>query len=1053
MAIAPRSAQRSARPRATLDALLRFAQDLATATTADAVAALAACAIAEMLRADFVRIALHTTPSDPFVVRASCGFPDDYACGADDDAHLAQTVARAQPNVVADYRRTTEFALPPRLLALGIRSGVSAPLLADNRVVGLALAYARRARRFNARSAHLFALIAQHTGDALEKIRLRDASQRTADELRERAEAIEREQRALNEALRDSAAALNSTLDFDEVLERILSAIGRVVPHDAVNIMLIADGVARIARCQGYAERGVEQAVLALRLRVDEVANLRDMAVTGAPMSIADTHTYPGWLDFPETRWMRSFASAPIRSKDRVLGFLNLDSATPNFYTPAHADRLAAFADQAAIAIENARLFRAEQRRHEMAAALLDIARVVNSSLDFYWVLRRIAGRTAQACQAARCTIFLLEDDALRLRPVMSRFADGHQEREQWERLQAVKDERLDAIPLCALALRERRPMLLHDPRRTDLVPAKWTQPFNVQKLLVIPLFSQEQPLGLLVLDHTDARNEFNAEQIELAQTIGGQVTSAITNAQLYAAAQQRAGELATLARIGEALNRAQTADETLQLILDEATRLVQPAVGSIILVRPNTDRLYMAAQHGLTATAPAVFERLRMTTATGIFTASIQRGESVEIQDTATDPRVLMRGLAGMPKQFVHVPLRGANGALGVIVLHGLPKNDEARQLLRALADLAAAAIEKTRLLDESRRRAAQLDLLRQAAEELATHLEEEPLFNYVPPMLEINFNVQSAIFLRDEATDELLWVAGSRAPGALLRERDLRLRVGEGITGWVAAHGEPMIVSDTRSDPRVLDDPAMPSYSALAVPLRSANQVVGVLFTYRDQPYAFTDEDLNVIETLADQISIALSNARLYAEVRQLAITDGLTGLANHRHFLQIANREFERARQYARPLAAIMLDIDHFKILNDTYGHAVGNEVLRELADRCKGDLRSKNLRHLRNGEGHIEPQLRDIDIMGRYGGEEFAIVLPESDLKGACLVAERLRCLMEENLVPTQRGLLTVTISLGVASMAHDTDDFATMLDRADAAMYAARRGGRRNCVGW
>ncbi len=186
---------------------------------------------------------------------------------------------------------------------------------------------------------------------------------------RQRAQEVEREQRVLAEALRDTLTALNSTLDLQKILEAILVNIRRVVPHDAVNVMLIdpTSGLAEVVRCRGYNQISseLEQLVLALRFPVSEVITLREMAQTGAPFAIADTRGYPGWIDGPATHWVRSYAGAPIRVENETVGFINLDSATPGFFTPLHAERLRIFADQAAIAIRNARLY--EQAQHEIA--------------------------------------------------------------------------------------------------------------------------------------------------------------------------------------------------------------------------------------------------------------------------------------------------------------------------------------------------------------------------------------------------------------------------------------------------------------------------------------------------------------------------------------------------------------------------------------------------------------------------------------------------------------------------------------------------------------
>ncbi|MBP7689605.1 MAG: PAS domain S-box protein, partial [Thermoflexales bacterium] len=175
---------------------------------------------------------------------------------------------------------------------------------------------------------------------------------------RKRMADAEREQRTLAEALRDAATALNSTLNLDEVFDRILLSIGRVMPHEAVSIMLLDDAqaLARVARYHGYATPGSAAQVHSLVFEVPKTLNLKTMYQTKRPLVITDVHAYAGWLSSPERSWIRSYAGVPICGREQVVGFLNLYSSVPGFYTEAQADRLQTFAAQAAIAVENAQL-------------------------------------------------------------------------------------------------------------------------------------------------------------------------------------------------------------------------------------------------------------------------------------------------------------------------------------------------------------------------------------------------------------------------------------------------------------------------------------------------------------------------------------------------------------------------------------------------------------------------------------------------------------------------------------------------------------------------
>jgi diguanylate cyclase (GGDEF)-like protein len=186
---------------------------------------------------------------------------------------------------------------------------------------------------------------------------------------------------------------------------------------------------------------------------------------------------------------------------------------------------------------------------------------------------------------------------------------------------------------------------------------------------------------------------------------------------------------------------------------------------------------------------------------------------------------------------------------------------------------------------------------------------------------------------------------------------------------------------------------------------------------------------------ELVSMQRELAGKNAeltRLYAELQKLAITDPLTGLYNRRGFFEKGDFELNRAKRYGHPLSAIMFDLDHFKNINDTYGHSVGDQVLKETAAR-------------------LIPLVRNVDIFGRYGGEEFAILLPETKSDQVLLIAERLRRAAGEP-INTGETIVNITISLGVSVLKNTTPDVQDLLRCADQALYQAKESGRdRVCL--
>jgi diguanylate cyclase (GGDEF)-like protein len=201
-------------------------------------------------------------------------------------------------------------------------------------------------------------------------------------------------------------------------------------------------------------------------------------------------------------------------------------------------------------------------------------------------------------------------------------------------------------------------------------------------------------------------------------------------------------------------------------------------------------------------------------------------------------------------------------------------------------------------------------------------------------------------------------------------------------------------------------------------------------ITISRRDQP--FTDDDREVLKSLASQATLALENVELHHQVQRQAVTDELTGLANHRRFQELLSAEMDQVRRYRHPAGLIMLDLDNFKSVNDSYGHPQGDVVLQQVA------------RVLRESS-------RDADAPARYGGEEMALILPHTDLDGAFAIAERVRVAIEELRIPRldHEGDLRVTASLGVTASADGNKD--ALIAAADDALYTAKRQGKNRTV--
>jgi diguanylate cyclase (GGDEF)-like protein len=217
----------------------------------------------------------------------------------------------------------------------------------------------------------------------------------------------------------------------------------------------------------------------------------------------------------------------------------------------------------------------------------------------------------------------------------------------------------------------------------------------------------------------------------------------------------------------------------------------------------------------------------------------------------------------------------------------------------------------------------------------------------------------------------------------------------------------------------------------SLLAVPIQTKEAVLGVFVSVASEAQVFTDEDINTAMALADFTAIALENAALFAELQRSAITDSLTGVYNTRFFHEVLAREASRADRYTTPLSLLMLDVDSFKIVNDTFGHVVGNKVLTQVA---------KNLEHT----------VRNTDFVFRCGGDEFGVVLPGTTLEGAMHVAEKILQKVGSSEILTGLGYTgPVTVSIGCSEY-HRGSHFETLVAEADQALYASKRSSK-NCA--
>jgi diguanylate cyclase (GGDEF)-like protein len=336
---------------------------------------------------------------------------------------------------------------------------------------------------------------------------------------------------------------------------------------------------------------------------------------------------------------------------------------------------------------------------------------------------------------------------------------------------------------------------------------------------------------------------------------------------------------------------------------------------------------------------------------------------------------------------------------------------------------------------IGELRRQVERLSLFHEVGKALFSTLDLQKILQTI--MEKISDLLQPdtwSLLMLDEHTQELYFeiAIGSGAD----KLKDIRLKLGEGIAGWVAKHGEPVLVEDVRTDerfsPKFDEMTHTDTRSVVCVPIKGREQILGVIELVNCLgKESFRKEDIPILKSLADYAAIALENARYVQRIHELTITDDCTALYNARHLNFVLDAEIYRSNRYGYQFSVVFIDLDYFKRVNDVHGHLVGSKLLWLIGDLIKNNLRM-------------------IDYAFRYGGDEFVVVLPQTSKENALLVVRRLKDLLNSRVFFGEEKLnIKVTASFGVAGFPIDGRTRKELLRMADEAMYLVKNTTRNN----
>ncbi len=572
--------------------------------------------------------------------------------------------------------------------------------------------------------------------------------------------------------------------------------------------------------------------------------------------------------------------------------------------------------------------------------------------------------------------------------------------------------------------------MVFPDLRRSEVVAAWQRDPDfhefrdvmrheGLRTVVVVVMQVREKSYGALILGFRRIRT-FSPQELKVALAIGVQVSVAVENWSLNRAAERRSEELKTLHRVGEALRTTFDMRAQIEILRQElkgllggsnfALALQDAADGPLEVIVPFDREGPQHTPQGGPASSLAQY---------------VQKTRQPLLVPNDVQATVRRLGLAPVNpniKTWSGVPLHFSDGTMGVLGLADMEREFAISKtqfdLVQVLAQEAAGAVENARLFKREQRRSSHLALLNELGRKANSVLNPKELLPTICQQVRSAFGYDLGRIEMVAPGGEELVVEAEAGYGPELVGR--RIRMGEGLSGVAAESGEPVLANSVVKEPRYIAlHPGI--RSALSLPLKYREELMGVLSLESKQAYAFSQQDVLTLRTLADQLAVALHNAQAYQVALEQAITDGLTGLKTHRYFMEALDREWRHSTRTGQTFSVIMMDLDGFKQVNDRHGHLEGDKVLTAVAQLLNDRVRQSN-------------------VVARYGGDEFAIMLPDTRTDQAETLAERLRSSIESDGYLSAHG---VTASFGIASFPLHGPTQEEILRVADSGMYLAK----------
>ncbi|HET7520039.1 MAG TPA: GAF domain-containing protein, partial [Candidatus Limnocylindria bacterium] len=730
----------------------------------------------------------------------------------------------------------------------------------------------------------------------------------------------------------------------------------------------------------------------------------------------------------------------PLRAAGEPIGELVIEDEPGGPLQDTREGLLRNVANAIAGDILNARVLARARREVSRARALRHVTQELTGQLDLGAVLDDIVDRTRSLFDAEKAGLWLLDESEQPFQPAASRsLGDEFQAR--------VRQLTLASQAVGVQAVRERRTFVI---RQADTRPGVGAMQGvyageGIKTACIVPLVSNDRAVGVLGLYHV-RDHDWPDDELALAQSFANQAAVAISNARLYRSVADQAARIRSIQDLSARLNRLTDVQAIADAIVSEASSLANYHDIRVYVVDWDrricepvafTDRLLGDGDFR---------DALRVDIGEGSFTGWVaENGEPILANDALNDERGhTIDGTDDIEESMLVVPMLYEGRAVGVIALSKLGNNQfttDDLQTMSIFAGYAAQAIANARAYERLEQQSAELARQLQSQrrlleinERLLSTLDRADVMETIADGLKSVVRYDNLSIYRADDVKQVLQPVLTRERHAEEVSRYV-VPFGSGLMGWAVEHAEPILANDALGDPRSVQIPGTPPdpEALIVVPLVADGQVIGCMNISRvgGEEVYFSDTDFELVKLFAGQASIALRNAEAHQAIAVRADTDALTGLGNHGAFQRTlaevlgqpegAAPSRRRARQVG-PVSLLMMDLDNFKAYNDRLGHPAGDALLHAVGTAIYGSARAD-------------------DRVFRYGGDEFALILPGADAIAAEAVAERVRAAVARL---TVKDASPVTISIGVAAYPRDATDKNDLIAAADTALYLGKQ---------